>query len=54
MSVLPIAKTLGKIAQGAPVRNFQMTASTNSRLPLSLLRPTWPGRPGSKCSMRAN
>src|SRR5829696_10552620 len=21
-----------------------MTASTNSRLPLSLLRPTWPGR----------
>jgi hypothetical protein len=35
-----VAKTLGK---GAPVRNFQMTASTNSRWPLSLLHPIWPG-----------
>ena len=47
-------KRSGRSRQGAPVRNFQMTASTNSRLPLSLLRPTWPGRPGSKCSIRAN
>jgi hypothetical protein len=31
-----------------PERNFQITASTNSRLPSSLLGPTLPGRPGSK------
>ena len=35
-------------------RNFQITASTKRRLPRSLLRPTVPGRPGSKFSIRAN
>ena len=37
----------GKSRHGAPTRNFQITASTNRRLPRSLLRPTVPGRPGS-------
>jgi hypothetical protein len=30
-----LPKRSGRSRQGAPVRNFQMTASTNSRLPLS-------------------
>jgi len=47
-------KRSGKSRHGAPERNFQITASTNSRLPRSLLRPTWPGRPGSRFSIRAN
>jgi hypothetical protein len=38
-------KRSGKSRQGAPERNFQITASTNRRLPSSLLRPTVPGRP---------
>ena len=38
-------KRSGSSRQGAPVQSLQMSASTNSRLPLSLLRPTWPGRP---------
>src|ERR1700730_10127256 len=33
----------GKSRHGAPARNFQITASTKSRLPRSLLRPTVPG-----------
>ena len=36
---------VGMSRQGTPVRNFQITASTNRRLPRSLLRPTYPGRP---------
>ena len=44
----------GKSRHGTPTRNFQITASTKRRLPRSLLRPTVPGRPGSKCSIRAN
>ena len=47
-------KRSGKSRHGAPTRNFQITASTNRRLPRSLLRPTVPGRPGSKFSIRAN
>jgi len=46
LSDIEAPKRSGSSRQGAPVRNFQMTASTNNRLPLSLLRPTWPGRPG--------
>src|ERR1700730_18469281 len=41
-------KPSGKSRHGAPARNFQITASTKSRLPRSLLRPTVPGRPGYK------
>jgi hypothetical protein len=44
----------GRSRHGAPERNFQITASTNARLPRSLLRPTLPGRPGRRCSIRAN
>src|ERR1700722_17133650 len=33
---------VGMSRQGTPVRNFQITASTNRRLPRSLLRPTYP------------
>jgi hypothetical protein len=47
-------KRSGKSRHGTPTRNFQITASTKSRLPRSLLRPTVPGRPGSKFSIRAN
>ena len=47
-------KRSGKSRHGVPTRNFQITASTKRRLPRSLLRPTVPGRPGSKCSIRAN
>jgi hypothetical protein len=47
-------KRSGTSRQGEPERNFQITASTNSRLPLSLLRPTQPGRPGSNNSIREN
>ena len=41
-------KRSGKSRHGTPTRNFQITASTKRRLPSSLLRPTVPGRPGSK------
>jgi hypothetical protein len=37
-------KRCGKSRHGAPERNFQITASTNRRLPSSLLRPTVAGR----------
>jgi hypothetical protein len=47
-------KCSGKSRHGAPERNFQITASTNRRLPSSLLRPTVPGRPGRRLSIRAN
>jgi hypothetical protein len=47
-------KRSGKSRHGVPTRNFQITASTKRRLPRSLLRPTVPGRPGSKCSILAN
>src|SRR5271163_3804152 len=47
-------KRAGISRQGTPVRNFQITASTNNRLPNSLSRPTCPGRPGSSFSIRAN
>jgi hypothetical protein len=47
-------KRSGRSRHGAPDRNFQITASTNNRLPLTLLRPTEPGRPGNKFSIRAN
>ena len=47
-------KRSGKSRHGAPERNFQITASTNRRLPSSQLRPTVPGRPGRKVSIRAN
>src|SRR5674536_299326 len=47
-------KRSGKSRHGVPTRNFQITASTKRRLPRSLFRPTVPGRPGSKCSIRAN
>jgi hypothetical protein len=43
-----LPKRSGRSRHGAPERNFQITASTKSRLPNSLLRPTCPGRPGSK------
>jgi hypothetical protein len=36
-------KRSGKSRHGAPERNFQITASTNRRLPSLLLRPTVPG-----------
>jgi hypothetical protein len=38
-------KRSGKSRHGATERNFQITASTNSRLQTTLSRPTWPGRP---------
>jgi len=38
-------KRSGKSAPRGPERNFQITASTNRRLPSSLLRPTVPGAP---------
>src|ERR1700722_14378593 len=47
-------KRVGMLRQGTPVRNFQITASTKSRLPSSLSRPTYPGRPGNRFSTRAN
>src|SRR6202041_2333628 len=47
-------KRSGKSRHGAPERNFQITASTNRRLPSRLLRPTVPGRPGRRASIRAN
>src|SRR5271170_183670 len=40
-------KRTGISRQGTPVRNFQITASTNNRLPNSLSRPTCPGRPAA-------
>ena len=36
-------KRSGKSCYGAPERNFQITDSTNRRLPSLLLRPTVPG-----------
>ncbi len=42
MSVLPIAKTFGKIAPGRAGAELP-DESTNSRLPLSLSRPTSSG-----------
>jgi hypothetical protein len=47
-------KRSGRSRHGAPERNFQITASTNTRLPSSLLRPTVPRRPGNNNSIRAN
>jgi hypothetical protein len=53
VGVLPVAEPLRQMRDGAPERNFQNTASTNKRLPSSLLRPTVPGRPGRSVSIRA-
>jgi hypothetical protein len=53
VNVLPGPEPLWHVAQGTPVRNFQVTASTKSLLPSSLSRPTYPGRPGSISSIRA-
>ena len=47
-------KRSGKSRHGAPERNFQITASTNSRFQPALLRSTEPGRPGNKFLIRAN
>jgi len=41
-------KRSGKSRHGAPERNFQITASTNRRLPSALLRPTVPGAPAEE------
>ena len=49
-----LPERFGKSRHGAPERNFQITASTNRRFPSSLLRPTVPGRPGRRVSIRAN
>src|ERR1700729_239215 len=40
VDVLPAPNRSGRSRHGAPERNFQITASTNRRLPTSLLRPT--------------
>jgi hypothetical protein len=47
VGILPAPEALRQSRQGAPERNFQITASTNRRLPSSLLRPTVPGRPAA-------
>src|SRR5271167_2494651 len=40
-------KRAGISRQGTPVRNFQITASTNNRLPNSLSRPTFRDGPAA-------